>query len=210
MSSRETTLRAVKALNRPKGYSLLRAFLDEVENGAVARTPAVIALEAAFTEILLHEADPMAALRLKRGRGEKSYPTARQQNLRYGAIWKFIEDKLDEVDPAEHRLVPRGMLAAAKRNAAAKFHKDLSTVERAWKRRAPMYRFIRETIWASAQVKANLTDAEFAQIEDWPLEVPLWIALARKQNQPLGKTFELEVEASVARLTRARRKVAPK
>jgi hypothetical protein len=79
---------------KPTGYSVLRAFLEEMKSGKIAETKATTALAKAFAQILTG-AGAAKALQLTRGRGERAEPTMAATKARYGAWWKFIEDELD-------------------------------------------------------------------------------------------------------------------
>jgi hypothetical protein len=160
---------------KPTGYSVLRAFLEEMKSRKIAETKTTTALAEAFEQIL-KGADAAKALRLTRGRGERTQPTLVEFMARYSAWFEFIEAELD-ADPR------RGAMERAIDKACNRFKKSRSAVLRAWKYNAPFYR-LRKNL---AFIEQYVSGAEFAELGNGPMRVLLKLARERKRESVASK-----------------------
>lgn len=205
LTAAEKMIRHSRIALKPQGYRVLGEFLVEVENRTIPETAAVAALVKAFTQMIDEDAEPMQALGLKWGRGEKAPATWQDNVKRYDQVWRYIVRKLDAEQPEKPR-APRGALARAIEAASRHFSRDTRTIQRAWKNYAPSYHALRLNRWQCELMLAHLTAEELEVVGPAPGQIAVYIALARKRGRPLGDTFESEVAAAAARYKSTARK----
>ncbi len=149
-------------VKRPKGIALLAHFLREMSEGKIPETETTTKLADAFERIVFENRDPLTALRLKRGRGERTPLSAAQVERRDGPICRFIWAALEREG---HK---RGALTRAIAAAEAKFAKSTRHIEETWARNKHLYDFMKYCREMGQLWKKYLTAEEWELMKDGP------------------------------------------